>query len=172
LRTAARVLLAVLAPFDVASSQSASNVDYSHAVGDASTGLQRIAHDVRQAYALVGWGPSFVDFKAVMNGSDMEIMYDCGQPYPNNGNPNWQSYHRCTRVSVATGGILPSPATGEVVIDRVLNTAVFSYQPDINSPTFIEAKIQVPARGARYAGQQHNVILDNGMVLRNLVLGF
>jgi hypothetical protein len=87
---------------------------------------------------------------------------------------NWASYHRCVRVSVATGGTLPALSTGSVVVDRLLNgttaNPVFTITTAL-SPTYIEAQAQVPARGELNNGLAHAITLDGATNLPNYLVG-
>lgn len=170
------VVLAMLSVLDTGASLTPSAVEYSHAVQEASVGLQRMTREVREAYNVLGTTPNSIDFQATINGVDEHIFYECDEPYPTTAaNPYSGSYHRCLRVSAPTGSALPSIAGGAVIVDRLLNgtptSPVFSYTPDPISPTYVQAQIQVPARGALASGPSHAITLAAGTQLRNNSLG-
>jgi type II secretory pathway pseudopilin PulG len=177
----AAVLTAILAPFDFAQRQAPKNVEYAHAISDASSGLQQIMREIREAYRVNSTTPNSIDFNAVIRGSDLEIAYECDEPYPTDAGNNYASqYHRCLRVSVATGGTLPLITSGAVVIDRLLNgtasNPVFTFLDSSGSsnpisPTYVEANVQVPARGPLNSGLNHTITLDNATALPNLQNG-
>jgi type II secretory pathway pseudopilin PulG len=170
------VLAALLGPLETAGSLTPKDVEYSNAVQEAGTGLQNMVKEVREAYNVVATTPNSVTFNAVLNGNDTLVMYACDQPYPNDpSNPYASSYHRCLRVSTSTGSSLPAISTGQVVIDRLLNGTsadpVFTWTPSPITPTYVEAQVKVPARGALSAGLNHTITLDNGAFLRNNAIG-
>jgi competence protein ComGC len=170
------VLVAVLSVLDTGGSLAPTQVEYSHAVQEGSVGLQGMVREVRQAYNVLGSTPNSIDFLATIDGVDEHIFYGCDQPYPANpSNPYAAGYHRCLRVSAPTGSPLPPITTGTVAIDRLLNgtlaNPVFTFTPDPISPTYVEAQIQIPARGALAAGPSHAITLDAGTQLRNYSLG-
>jgi hypothetical protein len=170
------VLFALLGPLDVAASLTPKDVEYTHAVQDASVGLQRMIREIRQAYNVVATTPNSITFNVVLAGSDQQVMYECDEPYPTNtGNPNASSYHRCLRVAAASGVALPAIGTGQPIIDRLLNGTstdpVFSYTPSPITPSYVEAQIKLPARGSLSKGLNHTITLDNGTLLRNEAIG-
>jgi prepilin-type N-terminal cleavage/methylation domain-containing protein len=174
------VLVATLGPFEFAQKQTPKNVEYTTAISSASTGLQRMMREIRQAYRIDGTTPNSIDFNAVINSSDLEILYSCNVAYPTNtGNTHAAEYRRCKRVSATTGTTLPSISAGVVVIDRLLDgtsaNPVFTFKnssgnSDPTHPTYVEARIRVPARGELNSGLNHAIELDNGTALPNLAL--
>lgn len=175
----AAVLTATLAPFEFEQKQTTKNVEYTRSVSDASTGLQNMMRELRQAYRVNSTTPNSVDFNAVINSSDLEIYYACDEPYPNNGNAHWKEYRRCLRVSATTGSALPPISKGAIVIDRLVNgtssAPVFTFKDSsgaINTthPSYVEATIRVPSRGSLNNGLNHNIELSNGTAIPNLLL--
>jgi prepilin-type N-terminal cleavage/methylation domain-containing protein len=174
------VLIATLGPFEFAQKQTPKNVEYTTAVSSASTGLQTMMREIRQGYRIDATTPNSIDFNAVINSKDLEIFYSCNIAYPTNtGNTHAAEYRRCKRVSAATGTPLPSIATGAVVIDRLLDGTsekpVFTFKnssgiSDPTHPTYVEARIRVPARGELNSGLNHAIELSNGTALPNLAL--
>jgi prepilin-type N-terminal cleavage/methylation domain-containing protein len=175
------VLFAVLGPLDFAQTQTPKNIEYVHAISDASTGLQQMMREIRQAYRIDLTTSSSIEFNAVINDRPVQIFYECDEPYPTNtGDKYAERYRRCLRVSAATGAALPSITTGAVIIDRVLNyhegKPVFTFKDssgksDPTNPTYVEAEVRVPARGPLNSGLEHTIVLDNGTSLPNLALG-
>jgi prepilin-type N-terminal cleavage/methylation domain-containing protein len=174
------VVTATLTPFEFAQTQTPKDVEYAKAITDASTGLQRMMSDIRQAYRIEATTPNSIEFNAVENSSDLQLLYECDEPYPSaTGNTHYKEYRRCLRVSAPTGTTLPSIATGSVVVDRLLNATsaapVFTFKDasgnaDPTNPTYVEANVQLPARGALNSGLNHTIELHNGTILPNLVL--
>jgi hypothetical protein len=174
------VLIAVLNPFEFAQSQTPKNVEYAHAITEASAGFQRMMRDIRQAYRINSADPNAIDFNAVIDSSDLEIVYECDLSYPSNtGNTHHSEYHRCRRVSATTGSSLPAVTSGTVAIDRLLDgtaaNPVFTYRDasgavNATNPTYVEAKVQVPARGELNNGLKHEITFNNGTTLPNLAI--
>jgi prepilin-type N-terminal cleavage/methylation domain-containing protein len=174
----AAVLTALLTPFEFAQSQTPKEVEYAKSITDASTGLQQMMREIRQAYRVDSTTPNSIIFNAIINSSNLEILYECDLPYPETtGNTHWREYHRCRRVSATTGKALPAPTTGGVVIDRLLNgtstAPVFTFKDssgnvNATNPTYVEAKILVPARGPLNSGLNHAIELKNGTEIPNL----
>jgi prepilin-type N-terminal cleavage/methylation domain-containing protein len=178
------VVIPIFNSLDFASTRAPQTVEYANAISDGTTGLQRMMQEIRQAYEIVntngdantGVG-SEIDFYATINDQNLEIEYDCNQPYPTNtGNPFASSYHRCLRVSAAKGTALPAISTGAVVIDRVLNPSLFTFDGASGGPnpvnvTYVKAAVQVPARGPLTKGLAHSITLDDGTSIPNLQNG-
>lgn len=176
------VLVAVLNTFDFAESQAPKAIEYSHAVGDATSGLAQMARELRNAYriggtdgdASTGVGTT-ITFFANLKDVDTEVEYGCN--YPSVSNPTNTSYHSCRRVSVADGSSLPSLnpcGTGcAVVIDRVHSPNVFTFigstgSPNPVYPTYVQENVSVPAAGPLTNSLTHWVNLSNGTAIPNL----
>lgn len=171
----------LLYPIEFAQTQTPKELEYAHSISTGVTGLQTMMREIRLAYRINGTNAdpssgvgSMIDFFATINGTDEEIEYDCSQPYPTGtGNTYASQYHRCRRVSAPTGSALPAISTGAVVIDRILNTNVFTFTgaggtPNPVYPNYVEATVQVPARGPLNSGLNHTITLDNGTSIPNL----
>jgi prepilin-type N-terminal cleavage/methylation domain-containing protein len=174
------VLGATFSGLEFAEKQTPKNVEYAQAISSTSAGLQRMIRDIRQAYRIDSTTPNSVDFNAVIGSVDLEILYECDLAYPSTtGNTHYKEYRRCRRVSTTTGSSLPSISNGAVVIDRLLNGTteqpVFTFkdskgESDPTNPTYIEAKIKVPARGELNTGLNHTITFNNGTSLPNVTL--
>jgi prepilin-type N-terminal cleavage/methylation domain-containing protein len=172
------VVTAIFLPLEFAQTQTPKTVEYSRAITSASSGLQQMMREIRQAYHIDFATENAIDFNAVINSTDMQIYYECDEPYPTNlANSHASEYRRCLRVSATTGATLPSITTGAVIIDRVLNyhegKSVFMFKDaaersDPTNPAYVEARIRVPARGVLNSGLSHTIELDNGTALPNL----
>lgn len=172
------VLFAVLSLLDAAVRVEARDQERAHAVREAQVGLDRMTRELRQAYRVVATGPSYVTVHVRLGGQDTQVHYRCDRPHPDlASNPHDDGYRRCRRVEALVGAALPAIDTGPIVIDRVLNgsaappDSVFTFSPSAISPTYIRARIEVPARGEREEGIEHKVVLDDGFFMRNLRLG-
>jgi prepilin-type N-terminal cleavage/methylation domain-containing protein len=185
------VLGATLAPFEFEQKQTTKNIEYTKAVSEASTGLQNMMREVRQAYRINETTSNSIRFNAIINSSDVEVFYECDLSYPSNaGNAHYKEYRRCGRVSAETGKTLPSlsskcpavapkPETCPVVIDRLLNgtssAPVFRFKDASGAvepihPSYVEAVVRVPSRGSLNEGLSHSIELSNGTAIPNLLL--
>jgi prepilin-type N-terminal cleavage/methylation domain-containing protein len=173
------VVATALIPLEFGQTQTPKNVEYAQSISSTSAGLQRMMRDIRQAYRVNSTTPNSIDFNAVLGSSDQEILYECNLSYPSNtGNTHYQEYRRCRRVSATTGTALPAIANGTLVIDRLLNGTtehpVFTFKNsegnvDPTNPSYVEAQIQAPARGALNSGLSHTISFSNGTSLPNLL---
>jgi prepilin-type N-terminal cleavage/methylation domain-containing protein len=168
------VLVALLKALDTGAQLGPRSVQYASAVHDAGSGVSRAIRDVRQAYRIVGTTPNAITFLAVINGTDTQVNISCDVASPA-GAPSGTGYRRCVRTTAATGAVLPSPVTGTVLVDRVINGTladpVFDYTPTAIAPTFVGMTVRVPSQGEGKAGFTHPITIDNGTLLRNNVLG-
>ncbi|MDX6666357.1 MAG: hypothetical protein QOG68_2563 [Solirubrobacteraceae bacterium] len=168
------VLVALLSTLDTGAQIGPRTVEYANAVEQAGNGVSLAIRDVRQAYRIVGTTPNSVTFLAVINGNDTQINISCDIASPATDNSG-VAYRRCVRTTAAATGTLPSPTTGTVLVDRVINGTsddpVFDFTPDAISPTFVGMTIRVPSQGEGKAGFNHPISIDNGTLLRNNFLG-
>jgi Tfp pilus assembly protein PilV len=185
------VLVPIFNALDFAGNQAPTTIEFANAVSDATTGLQKMMTEIRQAYAINGTNGdavtgqgSYIDFFAVVADQNLEIKYDCSQPYPATpSNPYANTYRRCLRVACTTSAsatpcTLPSMSTGTLVIDRVLNSNgnVFTFYDRTGAPNplgvwSVRANVQVPARGPLNYGLTHSITLDNETSIPNLQNG-
>jgi type II secretory pathway pseudopilin PulG len=178
------VVTAILGVLDTSARIAPKDVERANAIGEAQTGLNRIVRELRQAYRIVGSTPSSVQMRVNILRDDpatpgpdydnVTVDYRCG------GDPG-----RCVRREAPLGASLP--ATGTVVVDRVLNGGVappegrhvfdFDQSPDRSvgvtaasvRPTYVSVRIEVPAAGDQGSGgHQHSVVLDDGLYVRNV----
>jgi hypothetical protein len=101
-----------------------------------------------------------MDVEVVIAGQPTRVLYRCDWP-------SGTSYRQCIRAASTNLSQPPDASTGQPVLDRVLNgtTAdpsdpVFTFTPDGTDPTYVEAKIVVPAKGTG-SGYSHNLVLDD-----------
>jgi prepilin-type N-terminal cleavage/methylation domain-containing protein len=176
------VLTALLNTFDFAQSQAPKDIEYSHAIGDATAGLAQMTRELRDAYRIgdTDGNPSSgvgteISFFAQLNDVDTEVEYGCD--YPSLSNPTNNNYHSCRRVSAPDGSALPSLnpcGTGcAVIIDRVHSSNVFTFigstgTPNPVYPTYVQENVSVPAAGPLTNGLTHFIALSNGTAIPNL----
>jgi prepilin-type N-terminal cleavage/methylation domain-containing protein len=168
------VLVALFKVLDTGSQIGPRTVEYANAVEQAGSGVSRTIRDVRQAYRIVGTTPNSITFLAVVNGTDTQVNISCDIASTATA-PAGSSYRRCVKTTAAAGASLPSPVTGTVLVDRVINGTltdpVFVYSPSAINPTFVAVKVRVPSQGEGKAGFTHPITIDNGTLLRNNTLG-
>ena len=168
------VLVALLSALDTSAQLAPRSVQYASAVSDSGAGVSLAIRDVRQAYRIVGTTPNSLTLYAQINGTDTQVNISCDVPSPATDDSG-TSYRRCVRSTAAVGAALPSPATGTVLVDRIINGTlddpVFTYTPDAIVPTFVAMEVRVPSRGEGKAGFTHPITIDNGTLLRNNILG-
>ena len=168
------VLLALFKALETTGQLAPRSIQYSGAVGDAGSGFALAMRGIRQAYRVVGTTPNSITFLAAVNGADTKVNIACDVASPAR-DPAGAAYRRCVQTTAAANGTLPSPTTGTVLVDRLINgtpsTPVFSYAPDAINPTFVRMEVRVPAQGEGSAGLTHPITIDNGTLLRNNALG-
>ncbi len=157
------VLGAVLSFGEVTQRLAPRDQERSHVIREAQVGLHRMTRELRQAHLVNDRGPYFIDVQVRVNGVDTRVRYECDRPHPVE-----PAYRRCLRF--VNGG-----ATGELVVDRVLNAAdmppdpVFSYTTDAGgNVAHVEARVELPARGDLKLGHGHRITYADGFYPRNL----
>jgi hypothetical protein len=79
------------------------------------------------------------------------------------------------RLQAAAGAALPPLSAGVVVLTNVTNGTladpVFTFTPNGVSPTYVTARIKVPASGGTNGGLTHSIVLSDGVLLRNQAVG-
>jgi prepilin-type N-terminal cleavage/methylation domain-containing protein len=178
------VVTAILSVLDTSARIVPKDTERATAIGEAQSGLNGMVRELRQAYRIVAWTPSSVQLRVHVLRDDsatvgpdyqnLTVQYSCG------GSPA-----SCVRREAAAGSGLP--ATGRVVVDRVLNAsgstpaarAVFDFDqsPDRSvgvtaasvRPTYVTIRLEVPSSGERGAGgYQGSVVLEDGLYVRNV----
>jgi len=156
---------------EVGTRSAARNQEFALEISDSEAGLSRMVHEIRQASSVTATTPNSIDFLITTGGQSVRVFYECDVPRPSS------SFRQCVRVSVAAGGTLPAISTGTVIVGRVANGTladpVFSFQPDAIAPTYVDAKLELPAAGSLTGGRglSHSTVLDSGAYLRNLDVG-
>jgi type II secretory pathway pseudopilin PulG len=162
------VVLGAVAMFgDTAQTVAARDQERTHSIREAQAGIYRMTRELRHAHQVHTASPLVVEFNAVSGGADTRVRFDCSVAHPTDA-----SYRRCLRY-VVSGGV---PGSGEVIVDRTLNTtSAFTYTTNVDGRiTYIQAKLDVRARGERKSGfgYGHRISLHDGTYLRNLDGGY
>ena len=187
----AGVLGVVLSQLTFTQNQASKDISYAQAISDATTGLQTMMRELRNAYRInatnggVNGVGSMIDFYAYLNyngtDKDVELEYSCAQP-----SPTKTGDYACERVWAPDGSSLPSfshcgtstNSACNVVIDRLdptltPNGNVFKFfgasgATDPVYPTYVQASVQVPRAGSVTNSFKHSISLNNGTALPNL----
>jgi prepilin-type N-terminal cleavage/methylation domain-containing protein len=142
---------------------AANDVERAHAIREAEQGLLRMTKDLREAYAVTNRSANEITVLARIQGVNYTIRYNCAENHP-----VLSGVYQCARY--ATTG---TTTRRTVVVERVLNAAASTpatervFQYPNGRPSYVRARIAVPARGRRTQGYQHKVVLDDGIYMRN-----
>src|SRR3954462_9737258 len=127
------VALAAFKTLDTTAQLAPRSAEYANAVQQAGSGVSLAMRDIRQAYRILGDTPNSVTFLAVINGVDQKVNVSCDITSTARDDSG-QFLRRCVKPTATPSGALPSPATGQILIDRLINgTAtdpVFDFSPD------------------------------------------
>jgi type II secretory pathway pseudopilin PulG len=163
------VLLATASVLTLTSRVAVREQNRAFAIGDVRVGLSRMTRELRQAQQVFATSDTSMDVEVVIAGQPTRVLYRC------DWQPSAANYRQCIRAVSTNLSQAPDPSTGQLVVDRILNGTsadpgdpVFTFTPDGTDPTYVEAKVVVPASGGSSAGYNHNVTLDDGLYLRNL----
>ena len=149
------------------------DTERANAIREQQVSLGRMVRELRQAYKVLGTSPRSMEVlvRIARNGTheSRHVAYSCDEETPG----------KCIRRETAIGQ--PLPATGAVVIDRVLNwnngtPPVFDWPDDASNgiaPQYVTVRIEVPAKGSRTDGYKHKLTLEDGYFARNTrITGF
>lgn len=175
----AGVLGALVGPMITSQRVEQSDADYAAAQQGASTGLESMVSDIRQATAILSSGSSFVVMNATLDGTSQAVEFECDIAMPSNTN-----YDECVRTYAAEGATPPTPpatcatsypaGTGcKVVVTNLQNGSqpVFSWGPDPNAPYYMTATVDVPASDGQSSELNHPIVFSDGTLMRNLNVG-
>jgi prepilin-type N-terminal cleavage/methylation domain-containing protein len=167
------VMGAALSVMDTGGKAGPRDAERASAIREQQVGLYRMVRELRQAYRMVGSSKRSMEVlvRIARNGSheNRHVAYDCSEESPG----------KCIRKETTIGQ--PLPATGEVVIDRVLNwTAasqpVFDFPDDASggvTPAYVTVRVEVPAAGERPDGFRNKLTLEDGFFARNVhIVGY
>jgi prepilin-type N-terminal cleavage/methylation domain-containing protein len=142
---------------------AANDVERAHAIREAEQGLLRMTKDLREAYAVTNRSADEITVQARIQGTNYTIRYNCASAHP-----TLAGVYQCVRT--ATAG---ATTRTETVVERLLNAAVSTpagervFQYPNGRPSYVRVRIAVPARGRRTTGYDHQVVLDDGIYMRN-----
>jgi Tfp pilus assembly protein PilW len=151
--TLSLVVLAILALADTTAKLAPQDQERAHAIREAQVGLHQMTRELRQAYTITANSTTSMTVDVLVSGVATTVSYDCAAPHPTDAN-----LRRCVRTA---GG------SSSVVIDRVLPGTVFTYDA-FSPPRYVQARIEVPAKGDRAKGHKHSIVLDDGFYMRNV----
>src|SRR4051812_46224417 len=114
------VSLALFKTLDTTSKLAPRSAQYANAIQQAGTGVSLAMRDVRQAYRILGTTPNSVTFLAVLSGVDQKVNVSCDITSTAKDDAG-QFLRRCVKTTAAPNAALPSPATGQILVDRLIN---------------------------------------------------
>jgi prepilin-type N-terminal cleavage/methylation domain-containing protein len=162
------VLLSTASVLNLTSRVAVREQARAFAIGNARVGLARMTRELRQAQQVFSTGDASMDVEVVIAGQPTRVLYRC------DWQPAGTTYRQCIRAASTDLSQPPDASAGQLVLDRVLNGSsddpsdpVFTFTPDGTDPTYVEAKVVVPAKGTG-SGYSHNLVLDDGFYMRNL----
>lgn len=144
--------------------------DRAAAIETAEAGLFRMTRELRQAETVYSATASSIDIAVPVGGSKIRVLYKC------DFDPGGDT-RQCIRSVSSSLSAAPSPLSGTLVIDDVLNgtaaapsTSVFEYPS--GTPTYTRINLVLPASSdpddSPEASYQHDMTLRGGIYLRNL----
>lgn len=157
------VLAALMGLLDAVVRTAPRDEERANAIREGQAGLHIMTRELRQANKV--WTPGKAQIY-VNIGDDKHVLYDCDVVHPDDA-----TKRRCVRWEAAVGQQLPLDQAGEVVIDRRVPGDVFTYQPNLVNPTFVKVRVLVPQAGEHEGGYAANLVLDDGIYLRNTDVG-
>lgn len=162
------VLSATLMVLERTTEIAPQDEERTQSIREVQVGLHRMVRELREAYALNPAAPPTSTQMDVLvpvaGGPDKRVVYNCAQPHPD------PRYSRCLRYEGAADFTQPLGA-GHLAVDRVLNDVAVTPVFKKVSSSYVEAKVEVPARGERDSGFQHKVVLEDGFFMRNCRAG-
>ena len=166
----ALVVGTIMSPIVLSQTNQTRNANYSYAQEQARTGLDSMVSEIRQATAILGDGPNYVDMNVNLRGTAYEVYYECDIPQPGS-----TAYQECMRVQAVQGTTLPPLSSGSVVIRNLVNwttnTPVFTFYPSGIAPYYMTATIDAPASGGAARGLTNTIVFSDGALMRNLNVG-
>lgn len=144
------------------------DTERANAIREQQVGLYRMVRELRQAYQVLGTSPRSMEVlvRIARNGTheSRHVGYYCSEEAPG----------KCIRKETPIGQ--PLPASGETVIERVLNWSsasqpVFEFPDDSSNgvrPQYVTVRVEVPAKGSRANGYRNRLTLEDGFFPRNL----
>jgi hypothetical protein len=121
---------AVLALLDVTAQEAPRHTERGQAVREAETGVERMTREIRQASTVTLNSSRSIDLRTwvrVGGGAAIErsVRFDC-------------SSDKCRRYEGPVGGALTG---GEILINGVINSDIFTPTPSSGTPTYLGVKL-------------------------------
>jgi hypothetical protein len=166
------VLGAILALGETTQRIAPRDTERAHVIREAQVGLHGMTRQLRQAADMTvppheAATASTLDL-TLRDGT--RFSFECDEPHPTE-----TGYNRCVRFPVVDG--VKQEQNGMVLIDRVLNgpagtgatNPIFQYETNLAGiVTYVHVSIHVPAKGDRTDGYDYDVVLEDGVYMRNL----
>jgi hypothetical protein len=167
------VLGAILALGETTQRIAPRDTERAHVIREAQVGLHGMTRQLREAADMTA--PPH----EAATGSTLDVTlrdgtrysFECDEPHPTQA-----GYNRCVRFPFDTNGVKQT-SQGMVLIDRVLNgpagtgatNPIFQYETNLAGiVTYVHVAIHVPAKGDLANGHDYDVVLEDGVYMRNL----
>jgi Tfp pilus assembly protein PilV len=158
------VLITLLGLLDATVKTAPRDEERANSIREGQTGMHVMTRELREANKV--WTPGKTQIY-VNIGDDKHVLYDCDVVHPDD-----PDQRQCLRWEAAIGSELPLDSPGQVVVERRVAGDVFTYEPNLINPTYVEVELQVPQSGRRPSdGYKANLVLDDGFYLRNTDVG-
>jgi hypothetical protein len=167
------VLGAILALGETTQRITPRDTERAHVIREAQVGLHAMTRQLRQAADMTAppHEAATASTLDVTLRDGTRYSFECDEPHPTQA-----GYNRCVRFPVSAAGVKQTNQ-GMVLIDRVLNgpagtgatNPIFQYETNIAGiVTYVHVAIHVPAKGDLPEGHDHDVVLEDGVYMRNL----
>jgi hypothetical protein len=157
------VMGALMGLLDAIVQSAPRDEERANSIREGQAGMHIMTRELRQANKV--WTPGRAQIY-VNIGDDKHVLYDCDVVHPDNA-----AQRRCVRWEAPIGQELPLDQPGGVVVERRMPGDVFTYQPNLVSPTFVKVRLLVPQSGESKGGYKANLVLEDGIYLRNTDVG-
>lgn len=161
------MLGATLSLLDTTANVAPQENERAHAVRDAQVQLAGMVRELRQAHEVYFISADRIEVQVPLVGGELRrVEYECTF---DGSKPDTKSCKR--RLYNAAGTTVERTSTA---VDRLLvpagqtNPTVFTWTSENGKVVFVKARIAVPASGERKEGLKHEIVLDDGFLLRNL----
>jgi type II secretory pathway pseudopilin PulG len=166
------VLGAILALGETTQRIAPRDTERAHVIREAQVGLHGMTRQLREAADMTTppHGAATASTLDVTLRDGTRYSFECDEPHPTQA-----GYNRCVRFPVVGG--VKQTENGMVLIDRVLNgpagtgatNPIFEYETNIAGiVTYVHVAIHVPAKGDLAQGHDYDVVLEDGVYMRNL----
>jgi type II secretory pathway pseudopilin PulG len=166
------VLGAILALGETTQRIAPRDTERAHVIREAQVGLHSMTRQLREAADMtdpphVAATSSTLD---VTLRDESRFSFECNVAHPTEA-----GYNRCVRYPVVGG--VKQTSQGVVLIDRVMNgpagsgatNPIFQYEMNLAGiVTYVRVQILVPAKGELRDGHDYEVVLEDGVYMRNL----